>query len=264
MTLIDNRNCLFLLIVLISVCVESLAQQPSLRMATEITFPRPDRTAIAALRPLPNESTAVHAGETERALFSAAETADFTAVKKLLAADINVNARSVSDDTVLAAAVRGGDIEIVRMLLRRGARPDVSGRDGYTPLGLAALRGYLESARALLAAGADVNLKSANGNTPLHDAVLTNRLELVNLLLAHRADLTRRNDAGLPALAMAAMGGHTDIIAALLYRGANPNITDRQGHTPLHWALEKNQRAAGELLLAGGARVPKAAMAGVK
>ncbi len=236
-----------------------VALQPS----TELAWPRTERATLTA-RLLPNERAPVFANAPEQALLQAAESANFAQVKKLLATDINVNARSVTDDTVLAAAVRGGDIEIVRMLLRRGARPDVSGRDGYTPLGLAALRGYLESARALLAAGADVNLRSAHGNTPLHDAVATNRLELVNLLLAHRADLTRRNDAGLPALAMAAMGGHTDVIAALLYRGANPNITDRQGQTPLQWAIEKNQRAAGELLMAGGARPPKAATAGTK
>ncbi|MEZ5302507.1 MAG: ankyrin repeat domain-containing protein [Verrucomicrobiales bacterium] len=51
----------------------------------------------------------------------------------------------------------------------------------------------------------------------------------------------------------AAEGGLSDLVAALLRNGADPNARDRRGFTPLHKAVEGGFSEAAEFLLAKGA-----------
>lgn len=56
----------------------------------------------------------------------------------------------------------------------------------------------------------------------------------------------------MTALICAAYKGIEGMLAALLERGANPNIRDSAGCTALHWAVEWNNPAALTLLLKTG------------
>ena len=47
--------------------------------------------------------------------------------------------------------------------------------------------------------------------------------------------------------------GHEDIVRVLLEAGADPNVVDDWGHTPLYWALENGHVGVAELLREGGA-----------
>ena len=48
-------------------------------------------------------------------------------------------------------------------------------------------------------------------------------------------------------------GNHTDTIIKLLRQGADPNIADREGYTPLHYAVMKGNLAVVNVLLQKGA-----------
>lgn len=63
------------------------------------------------------------------------------------------------------------------------------------------------------------------------------------------------------ALHIAAKVGHDDVVHALLREGADPNITNIHGDTPLHCACRRNHvRTAQRLLCAGtGAQTPNKA-----
>ena len=56
-----------------------------------------------------------------------------------------------------------------------------------------------------------------------------------------------------PAVAQAIVHGRSQALWLLLHHGANPNLADRDGHTPLHLAAETGQVASLRLLLAAGA-----------
>jgi ankyrin repeat protein len=70
-----------------------------------------------------------------------------------------------------------------------------------------------------------------------------------------------RSGIGLTALMPAASWGHSDIVAALLAKGAQVNLQDQEGRTALIWAAfgdggTKDSRVAVvKLLLANGADV---------
>ena len=102
----------------------------------------------------------------ERALLNAAENGNIIAVKRLLAAGVNVNAATYSSETPLHFAASGHDYtEVVELLIAKGADVNLKTNIGVTPLHSAANK---EIAELLIAEGADVNAKDGGGYTPLH------------------------------------------------------------------------------------------------
>ena len=84
-------------------------------------------------------------------------------------------------------------------------------------------------------------------------------LETVRVLLGSAIDVNHINNLGWTALLEAVILGdgglrHTEIVKLLIAHGANVNLADRQGVTPLAHAEQRGQRAIAEMLRAAGAR----------
>ncbi|HET8878764.1 MAG TPA: ankyrin repeat domain-containing protein [Arthrobacter sp.] len=74
-----------------------------------------------------------------------------------------------------------------------------------------------------LAAGAPVSLSTASGDSLLMLAAYHGHAETVRLILAHGGDANTANDRGQTPLAGAVFKGYTDVAAALLDAGADPD-----------------------------------------
>ena len=144
----------------------------------------------------------------------------------------------------------------IRSLLANGADPNWPNRRGYTPLHFSAKTQDVSHMRAvingLLQAGADPDAVAGDGNTPLHLAagvpVILDRGHGHNFL-------TMGWDAGEHILTSDGIRGNdADIIDVLLAGGADPNVFNDAGMTPLLLVLTNKQSIAPtEALLAGGA-----------
>lgn len=75
--------------------------------------------------------------------------------------------------------------------------------------------------------------------------------------------LEKRNKLGETMLQVAAIKGNADRVRQLLEEGANPNVTDHAGWTPLHEACNHGFREVARLLLSHGACVDVAGPGGV-
>jgi ankyrin repeat protein len=73
--------------------------------------------------------------------------------------------------------------------------------------------------------------------TALHYAVFHNRSDVVNLLCEKGADLNIQNKHGLTPVLCAAEKNFTSIVRILVKKGANIKITDNQGFSLLHKAV---------------------------
>lgn len=125
----------------------------------------------------------------------------------LLEKGAEANARDRNDATALHRAVLIRDEELVTALLAKGADPGARDKAGATPLHLLASGTQVTDAavevalaKKLLDAKAAVNVRNASGGTPLSIAVAGRRVDFVRLLLDH---------------------------------GANPDMHDSGGYTPL-------------------------------
>ena len=162
-------------------------------------------------------------------------------------------------DAALIEAARRGDTGEVRRRLDEGAA--VSARDpgGATALVAAAYGNHLESARALVAAGADVNAEDSYNGTGLIRAAERGHAEVVRRLLATPIEVDHVNRLGWTALLEAVILGqggpdHTRTVRVLVDAGADVNLPDGDGVTPLAHARQRGQRQIAGILRDAGAR----------
>jgi len=149
----------------------------------------------------------------ETALMWAAAQNHAAVVKTLVTAGAEVNARS----TVLEAPV----LEFPRS----GGPNSPFPRGGWTALMFAARDGATEAAEALAGLGADLNAVALpETDIPLKGEELTS------------AD----RGIGTSALVFAIINSHFDLAAALLDKGADPNVADLSGMAALYAAVDMN------------------------
>jgi len=97
-------------------------------------------------------------------------------------------------------------------------------------------------------------------NDRLWSAASSGDLEGVKSAIEDGADVDYhvtpfKDDARMSALQVSAMNGHADIVALLVKRGANINIVDNTGDTPLITASLFHKTNVIEVLIASGADV---------
>ncbi|KFV61106.1 Ankyrin repeat and protein kinase domain-containing protein 1, partial [Dryobates pubescens] len=77
-----------------------------------------------------------------------------------------------------------------------------------------------------------------DGLTSLHLQVMQGTVEKVKFLLGCKADVNRRALCGYTPLVLAVQRRSPELCSALLERGADPNVADDEGWTPLHFAAQ--------------------------
>ena len=152
----------------------------------------------------------------------------------------------------LLEAVTSGKAEEVELYLSSGANIDIQNRDGITPLIQAAMSGKLAVVFMLLENKADPNVQDNNGNTALMMAGLSDFNEATKdlpLLVTDACGAECRGQWFEQARLVKQSEGHLELIRLLLTFGANPNIQNKEGNTPLHSAtLFRNKQILETLL----------------
>lgn len=167
--------------------------------------------AVNAVEPGHNQNALMFAaasGRGEAIRILAARGADLRATSKvtqiLPQKDFDSNEFPLDADLILHANLPPGKEAAAAALAGRRASPTVSG--GLTALLLAARDGQLDAVRALVEVGADVNQQSAGDKTN--------------------------------PITMAIINGHFEVARFLLDHGANPNIANQDGLTPLYATVD--------------------------
>ncbi len=109
--------------------------------------------------------------------------------------------------------------------------------------------------QVMLAHGADPKLTAIGGSTTLMWAVCSNRQRTVHLLLRSETNIDARTSDGKTALLYAA-SLNKSLVRQLLARGADPNVADKSGETPLMLAQYDKLPNIVALLKQYGAKEP--------
>jgi ankyrin repeat protein len=151
------------------------------------------------------------------------------------------------------AAAYSGE-EALRVLLAAGASVDLANDKGERPLLRACGMNNVAHAQALVEAGAYTENPDEEGRTPLLIAA-ENKSELLSALLAKGADLSARTRDGQTGLHRACLAGIIENAEALLKAGAEVDARDGAGVTPLMVAAKSSGLEMVKLLVEKGADV---------
>jgi len=188
-------------------------------------------------------------------LIVAAETGDTAAVESLLTQGADINGQDARGRTPVMAATHGNQVEAVRMLIQAGADIDIRDQRLDNPFLYAGAEGLLEILKLTIEAKADTKLTNRFGGTALIPACERGHVEVVRELLTRTdVDINHVNNLGWTALLEAIIlsdGGprHQQIVQMLLDHGADVNIADKDGVTPLQHARQRRFREIEQILL---------------
>lgn len=203
--------------------------------------------------------TAFGQAMTDTRLHAAAAKDDVAAIKRLLAEGVAIDGRDSRTRTALLVATHENRVNAARALIEAGA--DVNAKDAMndSPYLYAGARGHLAILKLTLEHGADLKSTNRYGGTALIPACERGHVETVRTLIAAGVKVDHINNLGWTGLLEAIIlsdGGekHQQIVKDLLAAGADVNLADRDGVTPLQHARSRGQAKMQQILLAAGGR----------
>ncbi|WP_310481780.1 ankyrin repeat domain-containing protein [Chamaesiphon sp. VAR_48_metabat_403] len=169
----------------------------------------------------------------------------------LIAGGADVNQRGAGGKTAIfhAALAGAGYADCVEIIIKAGADLNLTDDRGHTVLSAVAAAENYPMFNLLMQAGASTTgLESVQ----LIQAATTGNIDRVRSLLASSVNLDLDRGA---AIGNAAAAGHTKIVELLIQAGANVNLRDKLGFTPIASAAYAGYGAIVELLIEAGADI---------
>lgn len=169
----------------------------------------------------------------------AARAGEYLKVRFCLFQGIDINALDerpgFKNRTALHNAAEWGQLKVAKLLIDKGADVNFGYRiHANTPLRLSV--NYLDMVKLLVESGAKVNDSSKSGSSSLTYAVYKQNQNVIEYLLSNGADI---NSNGI-LCSVGHKDGLEQTFRYLLSKGANVNLADSNGNTPLHCVVKKN------------------------
>jgi ankyrin repeat protein len=193
-------------------------------------------------------------------LHAAAARGDVADIEKRVAAGENKEAVDARQRTPLHVAAYRKQYEAARALIRLGADPNRLEIDRYDIITIAAVANDVPMLKIAIEGGGNPKaVTSIYDGTALIAAAHLGHVEVVRTLISAKAPLDHVNNLRWTALIESIVLGdggknHTDTLRALVEAGANVNLADGKGATPLALAKGRGYRDMVAILEKAGAR----------
>jgi uncharacterized protein len=192
-------------------------------------------------------------------LHDAVLAGDIARVNALITSGAAVDEKNRSGETALLLAVKHDRTAIAKSLMAAGASINARAKNKDTPWLLAGASGRTEIVRAMIPLGPDLSIRNRYGGNALIPACERGHVETIKLLLTTAIDVDHVNNLGwtcLLEIVILGDGGprHVEAARLVLDAGANPNIADKDGISPLAHARAKGQAEVAALIEKAGGR----------
>ncbi|MBR1141780.1 ankyrin repeat domain-containing protein [Bradyrhizobium sp. AUGA SZCCT0431] len=193
-------------------------------------------------------------------LHAAAARGDVAGIEQRIASNENKEAVDSRQRTPLHVAVYLKKHDAARALIRLGADPNKLEADRYDIITFAAVANDLPMLRIAIEGGGNPKaVTSRYDGTALIAAAHLGHAEVVRMLIDAKAPLDHVNNLKWTALIESIVLGdggrnHTETLRALVEAGADINIPDGSGSTPLKLARDRGYREMVAILEKAGAK----------
>lgn len=191
-------------------------------------------------------------------LVTAAEKGDLVTVQQLIGEGGDIEQRDNRLRTPLMAAVHGNRTAVARYLIEQGANVNAADAIMDTPYLYAGARGLQDILEMTLSHGADLKSTNRYGGTALIPASERGHVKTVKTLIDAGVNVNHVNNLGWTALIEAIILGdgsqkYADIVTLLIEGGADVNLPDGSGDSPLTLAKRHGYRNLVAVLEQAGA-----------
>lgn len=169
----------------------------------------------------------------------------FTCISFLLFTVTLINAQQKT--TIFDIARKGTLEQLKKMHVADANIINRINKEGYAPLTLACYYNNNEVAKYLIEHSEDIDSKSGYG-TPLMAATVKKNKELIELLLKKGADPNKTDENGSTALHYAVIFNFEEIVELLVNANANSSLKDNREKTAFDYAKITNNKKIIELL----------------
>ncbi|RPE14171.1 ankyrin repeat domain-containing protein [Chitinophaga lutea] len=196
----------------------------------------------------------------DQKLRNAAAENDTLGIREALTAGATIETRDGDGRTPLMAAVYHNHINAAKLLIENGANVNAQDKILNSPFLYAGASGFTEIVKMCMKAGADYKVHNRYGGSALIPACEHAHVETVAALLSDKNfPVDHINRLGWTGLLEAIILGngspaHIQVVKMLIAAGANVNIADKDGVSPLAHAKRKGQSAIATLLEQAGAK----------
>jgi ankyrin repeat protein len=193
-------------------------------------------------------------------LHAAAARGDIADIEKRIKAGENKEATDARGRTPLHVAAFQKKHDAARVLMKLGADPNKLEVDRYDIITIASVANDVPMLKIAIEGGGNPKaITSRYDGTALIAAAHLGHAEVVRVLIAAKAPLDHVNNLNWTALIESIVLGnggknHTDTLRALVDAGANLNIPDGSGSTPLKLARNRGYTEMTAILEKAGAR----------
>ncbi len=179
------------------------------------------------------------------AYHQAAKIGDIKGIEQYLKVGGDIDALTLKEESAILLAAKQQQYATVQFLIAQGADINLQDQTCFNPFLWGCIHNDLRLVEIMLDAGADLKCLTRFGGVGITPAAEKGHLEMVELLLKKsHINVNHTNFVGWTPLLEAILlndGGARQqaIIQLLLEYGADPNMTDKYGKTPLFLAKEK-------------------------
>ena len=193
-------------------------------------------------------------------LFRAVVDGDAAALERAIGESRQIDERDGYGRSALHVAAYRGNHAAMRALAAAGADPNALENDYYDIVTIAAVADDVETLKLALQLGCSpANVTSRYRGTALIAAAHLGHVEVVETLIAAGAPLDHVNNLGWTALIESIVLGdggarHTATLQALVEAGADVNLADGNGRSPLQLAIQHGYTEMARILRSAGGK----------
>ncbi|MGE7908562.1 ankyrin repeat domain-containing protein [Lysinibacillus xylanilyticus] len=192
--------------------------------------------------------------------FEAAEVGDIDTLNDYLKQGVDINSRNKQKRTAILIAAMNDQLEAVKFLIMEGADIDLQDQICLNPFLYGCINGKLELVKMMIKANTDIERLTRFGGVGVHPASEKGFVEVVReLVTTTDINVNHTNICGWTPLIEAILLNdgkekQQEIVQLLIEHGADTQLVDQYGVTPLAMARDKGFTEIERILLEAGAK----------